>query len=419
MSSLTHLKRAGRAGIALAVCFAFVAVPAAAQAATTVNLGTALPFVVLGGSAVTNTGPSVLNGDLGVAAPGAASPTGFPPGLVVGGVTHDNDAVANQAQSSLTNAYNVAAGEPFTTDLSGQDLGGLTLTPGVYRFSSSAQLTGQLTLNGLGDPNAQFIFQIGSTLTTASSSSVQLINGASPCNVYWQIGSSATLGTDTQFQGNLLALTSITLNTRASVIGRALARNGAVTLDTNLLNSSGCATGSTSPPPPPPGPGTPPPGGTGSGSGSDSGAGTSSGGPTGGTGSGTGSGSGSDSGAGTSSGGPTARAMQGLPVSQTTVTQNGTSIMRRAPHAACTAGFSAAVRGRLIKRVVFSLDRRRISSRSRSPFAVYVRAAPGSHKVSAYVTFKDATRTKTLTLPYRACAAAVLHPRRGPSQFTG
>jgi len=400
MSSPTDLKRAGRAGIAVAVCFAFVAVPAAAQAA--VNLGTAAPFVVLGGSAVTNTGPSVLNGDLGVAAPGAASPTGFPPGLVVGGVTHDNDAVANQAQSSLTQAYNDAAGEAFTADLSGQDLGGLTLTPGVYKFSSSAQLTGQLTLDGGGDPAAQFVFQIGSTLTTASSSSVLLINGASPCNVYWQIASSATLGTDTRFQGNLLAFASITLNTRASVIGRALARTGAVTLDTNDLNGSGCGTGSTTttPPPPPPGPGTPPPG-----------PGTP---PPGGTGSG--------SGAGTSGGVPTAGTAQGSPVSQVTptpVTRNGTSIMRRTPHAACTAGFSATVRGRLINSVVFSLDGKRISSRTRSPFQVYVRAAPGAHKVRARVTFKDATRAKTLTLPYRACAAAILHPRRGPSQFTG
>lgn len=118
-------------------------------------------------------------------------------------------------------------------DLTGQNLGGLTLTPGVYCFSSSAQLTGALTLNALGNPDALFIFKIGSTLTTASSSSVQVINGGSDCNVFWQVGSSATLGTGTSFVGNILALTSITLATGTNVSGRVLARNGAVTMDTN------------------------------------------------------------------------------------------------------------------------------------------------------------------------------------------
>jgi type VI secretion system secreted protein VgrG len=111
----------------------------------------------------------------------------------------------------------------------------MTLTPGVYCFSSSAQLTGTLTLNALGDPNAVFVFQIGSTLTTASGSSVVVINGGSKCNVFWQVGSSATLGTSTKLAGSILALTSITLNTSASVSGQTLARNGAVTLDTNIV----------------------------------------------------------------------------------------------------------------------------------------------------------------------------------------
>ena len=149
---------------------------------------------------------------------------------------HAADAVALQAQNDLTTAYNAAAGLAPTQNLTGQDLGGLTLTPGVYFFSSSAQLTGTLTLNDLGDPNAQFVFQIGSTLTTASNSSVVTINGGSMpgCNVFWQVGSSATLGTGTAFEGHILALTSITLNTGATILdGSALARNGAVTLDTN------------------------------------------------------------------------------------------------------------------------------------------------------------------------------------------
>src|SRR6202022_32198 len=128
--------------------------------------------------------------------------------------------VAMQAQNDLTTAYNNIAATPCTVDLTGQNLGGLTLTPGVYCFSSSAQLTGTLTLNALGNPNALFIFKIGSTLTTASSSSVQVINPGSDCNVFWQVGSSATLGTGTSFVGNILALSSITLTTGATVSGR-------------------------------------------------------------------------------------------------------------------------------------------------------------------------------------------------------
>lgn len=206
-------------------------------AQTAPPLGQAGSFAVLGGSTVTNTGTTTVLGDLGVS-PGSAV-TGFPPGTVTGGTIHLNDAVAQQAQSDLTTAYNFLAGQAFTTNLSGQDLGGLTLTAGVYRFTSSAQLTGTLTLNAQGNANAVFIFQIGSTLTTASSSRVLVVNGGSNCNVFWQVASSATLGTGTVFAGNILALSSITLTTSASVSGRALARNGAVTLDTN--NVAVCA----------------------------------------------------------------------------------------------------------------------------------------------------------------------------------
>ena len=202
-----------------------------------VSLGTAQSFAVLGGSTVTNTGPSTVTGNLGVS-PGTAV-TGFPPGVLVGGgAIHAADAVALQAQSDLTAAYNAAAGTPCTVDLTGQDLGGMTLTPGVYCFSSSAQLTGTLTLNLQGNPNSFFLFKIGSTLTTASASSVVLINSGGtlcPNNVFWQIGSSATLGTGSSFAGNILALTSITMTTGTTLNGRSLARNGAVTLDSNTI----------------------------------------------------------------------------------------------------------------------------------------------------------------------------------------
>ena len=138
----------------------------------------------------------------------------FLPGIVTLPATiHAADAVALQAQSEVTTAYNTLAGEPVTTVLTGQDLGGLTLTPGVYKFATSAQLTGTLTLNDQGNPNALFVFQIGSTLTTASSSGVVFLNNAVDNEVYWQVGSSATLGTGTSFIGNILALSSITLST--------------------------------------------------------------------------------------------------------------------------------------------------------------------------------------------------------------
>jgi hypothetical protein len=198
-------------------------------------LGTAESFGVLAGSTVTNTGPSVIQGNVGVS-PGSAI-TGFPPGVVVApGTIHAGDAVASQAQIDLTTAYNSLMLRPTQVDLTGQDLGGKTLIQGVYGFSTSAQLTGVLTLNGQGNSASEFIFKIGSTLTTASNSAVLLINGANGNNVYWAVGSSATLGTNTMFAGDIVALSSITLNTGASITcGRALARNGAVTLDNNTI----------------------------------------------------------------------------------------------------------------------------------------------------------------------------------------
>ncbi|MEO7004855.1 MAG: ice-binding family protein, partial [Acidobacteriaceae bacterium] len=219
--------------------------PASAQTAPT--LGTAQSFAVLGASTVTNTGPSVITGDLGVS-PGTAV-TGFPPGTVVGGSIHAADAVALQAQADNTNAYNVLAGEACNTTYGvPTDIGGMTLTSGVYCFASSAGLTGTVTLDAQGDPNAVFIFKIGSTLITASNANVLLINGASACNVFWQVGSSATLGTGTTFVGNILALTSITLTTNATLSGRALAQNGAVTLDSNIVSVSSCGGATVVPP---------------------------------------------------------------------------------------------------------------------------------------------------------------------------
>ena len=203
------------------------------------TLGTAQSFAVLGGSTVTNTGATIVDGNLGVD-PGL-SVTGFPPGLVHGTV-HAGDAVALQAQADVTTAYNTLAGQALTKDLTGQDLGGMRLVAGVYRFSSSAQLTGALTLDAQRDPSSVFVFQIGSTLTTASNSSVLVINAGQDCNVFWQVGSSATLGTTTAFKGNILALASITLNTDATVIGRVLARNAAVTMDTNDVSILTCST---------------------------------------------------------------------------------------------------------------------------------------------------------------------------------
>jgi uncharacterized repeat protein (TIGR01451 family) len=212
----------------------------AGQVFSAAAMGTEQNFAVLGGSTVTNTGSSVITGDLGLY-PGTAI-TGFSPlgpGLVTG-ETHAADAVALLAQTDTTATYIDLESEACTSDLTGQDLGGMTLVPGVYCYSSSAQLTGALTLNAGGNPNAVWVFKMGSTLTTASNSSVVLTNGADVCNVFWQVGSSATLGTTTSFVGNIYALTSITLNNGASVAGRVLARNGAVTLDNNTITAPVC-----------------------------------------------------------------------------------------------------------------------------------------------------------------------------------
>jgi hypothetical protein len=205
-------------------------------APTTVGLGTAASFSVLGGSTVTNTGPTTMFGDLGLS-PGS-SVTGAPHVL---GQTHVDDAVAIGAKNALTTAYNDAASRP-SNGSAGTDLAGQTFSPGVRTASSSLLLSsGSVTLDAQGDPNAVFIFQIGSTLITGSNTSVSLVNGAQACNVFWQVGSSATLGTGTRFAGTVMASASITANTAATIHGRLLASTGAVTLDTNTITTSNCA----------------------------------------------------------------------------------------------------------------------------------------------------------------------------------
>jgi len=222
---------------------------AANVSATTVNvgLGAANLFAVLGGTAITNTGPSSINGNLGVWA--GTSITGFPPGTVSGTIDAA-DAIAMQAQMDLTGAYNVAAAQPCGGVLTGQNLGGKALTAGVYCFGSAAQLNGTLILDAQGDANAVFIFQVGGALTTLSSSQIKIINGGTGNNVYWQVG-SATLGATSQFAGNILALSNITLDAGADIsCGRALALNGTVTMDTNHVSVNGPGCNATSAPEP-------------------------------------------------------------------------------------------------------------------------------------------------------------------------
>jgi hypothetical protein len=217
-----------------------------ALAATAPSLGSAQSFGVLGASAVSNTGPTVVIGDLGIDPNTLSSVTGFSfstspgPGMVTG-ATHFADATALLAQNAVTTAYNALVSQACDFGPSGPtDLVGQTLVPGVYCFSSSLSNTGRLTLDAQGNNNAVWVFKIGSTLVTGPGSSVVFTNGGQDCNVFWQVGTSATLGTTTTFAGNILALTSITMNTGATLAGRALARNGAVTMDTNVVTTSVC-----------------------------------------------------------------------------------------------------------------------------------------------------------------------------------
>jgi len=229
--SVTTLVALFSAGLLIAL------VSGAQAAATSVPLGTADSFVVLAGAGVTNTGATTLNGDIGAFPTTSITGSGT---LTITGANHAGDAVTEGAKTDLVTAYNTAVGEGPTSPIVA-DLGGQSLVPGVYNSASSIGLTGALTLDAGGDPSAVWVFQAGSTLTTASASEINLTNGAQACNVFWQIGSSATLGTNSRFRGSILALTSITATTGATIEGRLLARNGAVTLDTNTITKATCA----------------------------------------------------------------------------------------------------------------------------------------------------------------------------------
>jgi hypothetical protein len=391
MSRPIHRPHRGRLSL-LAVAAAGLTCLAAPSlgSASPVDLGTVKPFVALAGATATNTGPSVLNGSLGVF-PGSAL-VGFGLPAVVNGATHATDGVAAQAQADLTTAYDVAAAQPVAPadDLTGIDLGGLALAPGAYRYTSSAQLTGALVLDAQGDPNAQFVFEIATSLTTASASSVLLVNGASPCNVYWQVGSSATLGSTTAFKGNLMALSSISLDANATVTGRVLARNGQVSLIDNVLDASACGAATT-------------PGTTDASAASDAARAAA-------------------AAAGTTPGAPAGRpatAARPATPAAAAAERNGTATLRRSRRSSCADGFTATIRGHLIRRVAFTLDGRALATVGHAPFRTAVRATPGAHRIRARITFTDATRTKVVSMPYRACAAALRNPAIGPSRFTG
>ena len=236
----SHRKVSRIASLAVIAGVAVLLFPTVTLAAPPVGLGTADSFAVLAGAGITNTGPTTITGDVGTFP--IATMTGFG-SVTLNGTNHGGDAVTQQAKDDLTTAYNVAAGSGPPTSVP-TELGGLTLTPGVYNGATLA-ITGTLTLDTLGDPAAVFIFQTSSTLVTASDSAVVVLDGGTACNVFWQVGSSATLGTNSDLIGSVLALTSITATTGATIEGRLLARNGAVTMDTNTITAETCAPSTT------------------------------------------------------------------------------------------------------------------------------------------------------------------------------
>jgi hypothetical protein len=339
-----------------------------------VGRGTVSSFAILAGSTVTNTGPSTINGDLGLT-PGSAV-TGFPP-ATLNGAMHITDSVAGIAQNDLTTAYNDAAGRtPFTAIPA--DAGGLTVTPGAFRATSALGLTGTLTLNAQGNPNAVFIFQVPSSLITASGSAVSMINGAQACNVFWQIGTSATFGTGSSFVGDAMVLASASLNDSVTVNGRILARTGAVTLINDTISASRCAAGTVGGEGGPSGPGS--------------------------------NGSGS-------TGGHNGTAILGaLPPSVGKII-NGPN----GPNDLCVdRSFTASVTGLKIAKVVFSVGHKVVGTRNKAPFKLVIkRYVGGVRVVKAKVTFTDGTKPATLRMSYRACGAATSAVPTSPTPFTG
>ena len=238
------LVAAGRTAVALAIVGLLFALGSNAVAApTAVGLGRAGSFAVLAGTGITNTGPTTITGDIGTFP--TTSITGVT-SLTLSGTNHAGDSVTQGAKTDLVTAYTTAAGEGPTTAIAA-DMVGKTLKPGVYNSASAIGLSGVLTLDAAGDPNAVWVFQAGSTLITDSGSKVVMLNGAQSCNVYWQVGSSSTLGTNSTFIGTIMALTSISLQTGAKLDGRALALNGGVTLDSNTITRSACSTSTSTP----------------------------------------------------------------------------------------------------------------------------------------------------------------------------
>jgi hypothetical protein len=225
------------AGNTLIEDFTWVFTTGVTTAQQTLDFGTANAFAILAGSNVNNTGPSAITGDMGVS-PGTAI-TGFPPGIITGSIFTGVGSAAGQAKEDLTAAFIEAAGRSTGSVSLPGDLSGLTLFPGLYTNSTSVMLSsGSLTLDAQGDENAVFLFQVGSTLTTGSTTQVVLSGGAQASNIYWQVGSSATLGTTSMFAGNILAETSITLSTGAVLEGRALTQTAAVSLDSATITTS-------------------------------------------------------------------------------------------------------------------------------------------------------------------------------------
>ena len=372
-------------GIVSLVSMMTLALAGSSQAATSVGLGTANSFAVLAGAGVTNTGPSVINGDLGTSPTPAVTGFGGAPNGTVNGSIHQADALAGQAQDDLTTAYNDAAGQGPVNTLA-TELGGQTLTPGVYDSESGTfGITGTLTLNAQGNPDAVFIFKTASTLISASASQVSMINGAQPCHLFWQVGSSATLGTNSAFAGNILALESIELNSGVTVIGRLLARNASVTLINDTVTRADCAVAGPSPSP-----------GPGSGGGGETM-------PGGGAGSGRG-------GRGGNGAGPSARII-GVP---------GGAAIDRGRGTPCTdAGFRARFRIRgstRMRRVSVFLDGELIKRSTRKQFSVWVNVSGlrAGRNTIRVVAVDRRGRRDVASRSFRRCARAAPSP-----DFTG